>query len=60
MSVFGLESENVRGVWRIDTNEKLRNLNYSPNIIRMIQSRRIRRAEHVTSKGKRETNTKFW
>jgi hypothetical protein len=37
----------VAGGWRRLHNEELHNLYSSPNIITMIKSRRIRRAEHV-------------
>jgi hypothetical protein len=37
----------MTGGWRKLHNEELHNLNSSPSIIRMIKSRRMRRAGHV-------------
>jgi hypothetical protein len=42
----------VTGDWRKLHNEELHNLNSSPNIIRMIKSRRMRWAGHVARRGK--------
>jgi hypothetical protein len=44
----------VSGDWRKPHNEELHNLYSSPNIIRMIKSRRIRREWHVAQMGKPE------
>jgi hypothetical protein len=41
----------VAGGWRRLRNEELHNLYTSPNIIRVIKSRRIRWAEHVARMG---------
>jgi hypothetical protein len=41
----------VTGDWRKLHNEELHNLYSSPNIIRMIKSRRMRWAGHVARKG---------
>jgi hypothetical protein len=41
----------VTGYWRKLHNEELHNLYSSPNIIRMIKSRRMRWAEHVARMG---------
>jgi hypothetical protein len=46
--VFGPRRAEVTGVWRKLHNEKLHNLYYSPNIIRMIKSRSMRWAGHVS------------
>jgi hypothetical protein len=45
--IFGPKREEVAGGWRRLHNEELHNLYTSPNIIRVIKSRRIRWAEHV-------------
>jgi hypothetical protein len=45
--IFGLKRDEVTGGWRKVHDEELHNLYSSPNIIRMIRSRRIRRGGHV-------------
>jgi hypothetical protein len=45
--IFGSKRDEVTGEWRKLHNEELRNLYSSPNIIRMIKSRRMRWAGHV-------------
>jgi hypothetical protein len=46
--IFGLKRDEVKGdCWRKLHNEELHNLYSSPNIIRMIKSRRMRWAGHV-------------
>jgi hypothetical protein len=49
--IFGLKRNEVTGYWRTLHNEELRNLYSSPNIIRMIRSRRMRWAWHVARMG---------
>jgi hypothetical protein len=46
-SLFGPKRDEVAGGWRKLHNEELHNLYFSPNIIRTIKSRGMRRAEHV-------------
>jgi hypothetical protein len=46
--IFGQKREEVTGEWRKLHNEELRDLYSSPSIIRIIKSRRIRWAGHVT------------
>jgi hypothetical protein len=46
--IFGPKRGEVTGEWRTLHNEELHNLYSFPNIIRMIKSRRIRWAGHVT------------
>jgi hypothetical protein len=45
--IFGRKRDEVTGDWRKPHNEELHNFYSSPNIIRMIKSRRMRRAGHV-------------
>jgi hypothetical protein len=49
--IFGPRWEEVTGNWRNLHNEELCNLDLSPNIIRMIKSRRMRWAGHVARMG---------
>ena len=45
--IFGLKRDEVTGEWRRLHGEELNDLYCSPNIARLIKSRRIRWAEHV-------------
>jgi hypothetical protein len=45
--IFGPRKDEVTADWRKQHNEELHNLYSSPNIIRMIKSRRMRRAGNV-------------
>jgi hypothetical protein len=51
--IFGPKRDVVTGEWRKLDNEELRDLYSAPSIIRLIKSRRMRRAEHVARMGKR-------
>jgi hypothetical protein len=51
--IFGLKRDEVTGEWRKLHNEELRDLYYSPSIIRIIKSRRKRWAGHVTRMGEK-------
>jgi hypothetical protein len=51
--IFGPKRDEVTGDWRKLHNEELSDLYSSPNIIRMIKSRRMRWAGHVACVGKR-------
>jgi hypothetical protein len=46
--IFGSRRDAVAGEWRKLHNEKLNDLYSSPNIVRVIKSRRMRWARHVT------------
>jgi hypothetical protein len=48
--IFGPKRDEVTGEWR-KHNEKLHDLCSLPNIVRVIKSRIIRRAEHVARMG---------
>jgi hypothetical protein len=49
--IFGTKREQVAGGWRRLHNEELHDCYASPNIIGMIESRRIRWASHVALMG---------
>ena len=45
--IFGPKRDGVTGEWRKLHNEELNDLRFSPNIVRVIKSRRLRWARHV-------------
>jgi hypothetical protein len=49
--IFGPKRDEVAGEWRKLHNEELHNLYSSPDIIRQVKSRRMRRAGHVARMG---------
>jgi len=49
--IFGPRREEVNGEWRRLNNEELNDLYSSPNIVRVIKSRRMRWAGHVARMG---------
>ena len=49
--IFGTRRDEVTGEWRRLHNEELNNLYSSPNILRVIKSRRMRWAVHVERMG---------
>ena len=49
--VFGPKRDEVTGEWRKLHNEELRDLYYLPNIVRVVNSRRMRWAGHVARMG---------
>jgi len=58
-NIFGSKGDEVTGEWRKPHNEELNDLNTSPNIIRVIKSRRMRWAGHVAPMGKRREAYRF-
>jgi hypothetical protein len=52
--------DEVAGGWRKLHNEELHNLYSSRNIIRMMESRRMRWVGHVASIGRRRMHIEFW
>jgi hypothetical protein len=52
MRIFGPKEDEVKGGWRKLHNEELHNLYCSPSVIRMIKSRRMGWAGHVTRMGR--------
>ena len=50
-SIFGHKTDNVTGEWRKLHNEELNGLYSSPNIVRVIKSRRMKWAGHVARMG---------
>ena len=53
MRIFAPKRDEVTGEWRKLHNEELNDLYCSPNIFRVIKSRRIRWAGHVARLGER-------
>ena len=51
--IFGPKRDGVTGEWRKLHNEELNDLNCSPNIIRMMNSRIMRSVGHVARMGER-------
>jgi hypothetical protein len=58
--IFGPKRDEVKGDWRKRHNEELHNLYSFPNIIRMINSRSTRWAEHVARMGRRGMHIGYW
>jgi hypothetical protein len=57
--IFGPKRDEVIGEWRRLHNKELYALYSSPNIIRVIKSRRLRWAGHVACMGRGEVHTGF-
>jgi hypothetical protein len=54
--IFGPKRDEMTGEWRKLHNEELHNLYSSPNIIRIIKSRRMQIGKHLTQLGIRGTH----
>ena len=57
--IFGPKRDEVTGEWRKVHNEELNDLYCSPNIVRMIKSRRMRWAGHEARMGRWEACADF-
>ena len=58
--IFGPRRDEVTGEWRRLHNEELNGLYSSPNIVRVIKSRRMRWAEHVAHMGEERRHIGSW
>ena len=58
--IFGPKRDEKTREWRRLHNKELYALYSSPDIIRVIKSRRMRWAGHVARMGSREMHTEFW
>jgi hypothetical protein len=59
LRIFAPKRDEVAGGWSKLHNEELHNLYSSPSIIRLIKSRRMRWARHVTRMGEK-MNAYWW
>jgi hypothetical protein len=57
--IFGSKWDEVTGEWRKFHNEGLNNLDYSPDIVWVIKSRRMRWAGHLACMGRKDASTGF-
>jgi hypothetical protein len=58
--VFGSKKEEVTSGGRKLLSERLSDIYSSPNIIRVMKSRKVRRAEPAARMGEEKILTKFW
>jgi len=58
--IFGPKRDKVTGECRKLYNEELNGLYSSPNIVRVIKSRRMRWAGHVARMGRGKAYAEFW
>jgi len=58
--IFGPKRDEVIGEWGRLHHVELNYLYCSPNIVRVIKSRRMRMAEHVACSGRRKVYTGVW
>jgi len=60
LRIFGRRRDEVTGEWRRLHNEELNDLYSSPNILRVIKSRRMRWAGHVARMGEERGVYRVW
>jgi hypothetical protein len=58
--IFGPKRDEVVGGWRKQDNEELHNLYFSPSVIRIIKSRRMKWAGHAARTGRRGVHVGLW
>jgi len=58
--IFGPKSDEITGKWRKLHNEELNDLYSSPNIVRVIELRRMRWAGHVARMGEKRGEGFWW
>jgi hypothetical protein len=58
--IFGAKRDEMTGGWRKPHDEELHDLYFSPSIIRIIKSRRMRWAGHVSQMGKKSNTYRLW
>ena len=58
--IFRPKKDEVTGEWKRLYNEKLNDRYCSPNILRVIKSRRMRWAGHVARMGEERGRIRFW
>jgi hypothetical protein len=58
--IFGPKRDEMTGEWRKLHNEELHKLYSSPNLIRIIRSRRMRWTGHVARMGRRGVHIGYW
>ena len=58
--IFGPKRDGLTGEWRKLHNEGFNDLYCSPNIVRVIKSRRMRWSGHVARRGRGEAYAGFW
>jgi hypothetical protein len=58
--IFGPKRVEVMGCWRKLHNEELHNFYFSPSIVGMIKSRRMRYVGHVAQMGRRRMHIGYW